>query len=250
MRRYFLSPEKKQDSSFLLEKEDFHHICVVCRMEMGSKFEILLGDNLAYFVEITEKNKKSALASIREVRSIAELPNPKMHLCLSIPKFSTMDAVIEKAVELGASSIIPFVSDYSFVKKLGGPIKEKMPRWANIVQAATEQCGRGQLMPITDALHLSELLDQINRKANAKGLFAYEGAGDLSISQALKQYKPLSLQEIYIFVGSEGGFSDQEIDLFRSKDLKPVSLGPQILRVETACTALLSIIKYELVDFV
>ena len=102
-------------------------------------------------------------------------------------------------------------------------------------------------MKIEAPVGLAEILEKFNRTEKVGGLFAYEGAGVLTAREgveALRAASERALSEVWIFVGAEGGFSNAEVELFKSHGLKPVTLGPQVLRVETACVTLVGIIKY------
>ena len=100
-------------------------------------------------------------------------------------------------------------------------------------------------MALGGALSLDNLLADFNRRTKAVGLFPYEGEAPQHLRQALQPLKGQQADEIWVFVGSEGGYSDREVQLFQSFGLQPVTLGSQVLRVETACLALVSILKYE-----
>lgn len=242
MRRYWLSPDMFKSNEVSITGDVFHHIFDVCRQELGSKFEVLGDGSNAHLIEVTEVSKKSARGKIIETRVLPVPQKPHIVLALSVSRFPVMEAVVEKAVELGVSRIEPFFSEYSFIRK--ALPETKVDRWNKIVVSATQQSGRGDLMKITEATELSELLEKFNQNTSAKGLFAYEGQSTLSIKNAVKAQTP-DMEEFWIFVGSEGGFSRAEVETFKNNGLEPVTLGDQVLRVETACIALLAILKYE-----
>lgn len=248
MRRYWIEKKDLFGDQVNFSGDAFHHIFDVCRQELGSKFEVLTEDSKAFFVEVTYVGKKIATALIIEERIIPALKNPHIHIALSISRFPVMDAVMEKAVELGAKSIQPFFSEFSFIHK-GDKISEnKLDRWDKIVRSATQQCGRGDLMQVRSPVTLHKMIEFINPKESQVGLFAYEGASAFGLKnycQKLKAEHPQGIKDIWIIVGSEGGFSHQEVQTFEKLGLHPVTLGPQVLRVETACMALLSAIKYD-----
>ncbi len=246
MRRYWLPDESFQDDQVLIEGESFHHIHDVCRMGPGSRFEVLSKGGQAHFVQVTEVGKKRMTAQILESRTIPPLPKPYIHLVLSIPKFPTFEGILEKAVELGVRSILPVTSDFSFVRKNLDPVHKKWPRWQKIIQGATQQTGRGDWLELRKPQALVEFLRGLNRDSRTLCLFAYEGTGQLSLRQALGEVQRDVLEDVYLVIGSEGGFSDQEVALFQQAGWPPISLGEQVLRVETACLAAISVIKYEL----
>jgi 16S rRNA (uracil1498-N3)-methyltransferase len=251
MRRYRIENTSEKDESVVIDGDSFHHIVDVCRQNKGSRFEVLTPSGWALFVEIEQVHKKSAIAKVLEKRQIPALKTPWIHLAMSMPKIATFESVLEKAVELGVYQIHPFFSDYSFVKSQKNILENKISRFEKIIQSATQQTGRGDWMTLAPAGHLSEILQSFQKQTNTSGIFAYEGAGELSLKSALQEAQktfssPAKLENLWIFVGSEGGFSTQEVEIFKKVNLFPVSLGQQVLRVETACVTLLSIIKYEL----
>ncbi len=245
MRRYWISKENIQADEVLFTGDSFHHIFDVCRQEVGSHFEVLGDGNKAHLIEVLSVEKKKARGKIKETREIPPLPKPQLVLALSISRFPVMDAVVEKAVEMGVTRIQPFFSEFSFVRKKNSLPAGKVERWEKIVLSATQQSGRGELMKIEAPCDFDELLKIFNQNSRQKGLFAYEGASTLGIKEHLRSEKTTDLDEYWVFVGSEGGFSPTEVESFRSIGLQPVTLGEQVLRVETACIALLAVLKYE-----
>lgn len=245
MRRYLLPPSAIQKEHVTIEGEPFHHIFDVCRQGVGSKFEVLGTSGKAHLVEVLEVGKKRASAQVISVRAIPELPRPHLILALSVPRFNVMDSVVERAVEMGVAEIRPFFSEQSFVRKRDSLPDSKLDRWRKIIVSATQQSGRGDLMPLREPIDFKELLAEFNQKDAVQGLFAYEGASPSAIKQVAQRLTENS-QEVWIFVGSEGGFSHQEVADIQDQGLAPVTLGDQVLRVETACIALVSVLKYEL----
>ncbi len=256
MRRYWIDKSQIQDSQVVFKDELFHHIFDVCRQEVGHKFEVITEDSKAYLVEVTSKEKKLARAKILEDREIKPLPKPHIHLTLSIPRYAVMDSVIERAVEMGVSSIVPFFSDFSFIRKISNLPEGKKDRWDKIVISASQQSGRGELMRVLPPVAWEQMLQYINPSDENWCLFAYEGASVLSVQDLIQTKKKVAAENqsltqtkhpenLWIIVGSEGGFSSQEVAHMQQLGLHPVTLGAQILRVETACLTLVSVLKYE-----
>lgn len=250
MRRFWIEPEHISEPKIEITGESFHHIIDVCRMEVGDRFEVMTAGSLAYFVELVQVGKKSASAQIQEQRSLPLLPRPHIHLALSIPRPQKLDFIVEKAVELGVAEVHLFTSDYSFVRDPKDFSPSRLSRLERIIKSAQQQSARGEPLKLPAAQKLKDLLDIFNRQPQAKGLFAFEGEVPLQLHSYLATVPAQNLETMWIFVGSEGGFSTREVELFRQNGLEPVTLGAQILRVETACVALVSIIKYALrLDF-
>jgi 16S rRNA (uracil1498-N3)-methyltransferase len=247
MRRYWIQKKDLFGEQVTFLGDTFHHIFDVCRQEVGSKFEVLNEDSKAYLVEVLSVGKKSAVARVIEERVIPPLPEPHIHLALAVSRFPVMDAIVEKAVEMGVKSIQPLFTEFSFVRTSSSLSANKVERWDKIVRSATQQSGRGDLMSISPALDLNAFLAEFNQKPSVMGLFAYEGQSTLSIKDYVtkKKNEAEAIKEIWIFVGSEGGFSYGEVEKLRNLALYPVTLGSQVLRVETACMALVSVLKYD-----
>lgn len=245
MRRYWLDESSRQGELVDIEGEMFHHIIHVCRQDLGSKFEVIFGDGKAYLVEVIEQGKKKAVAKIIEERVMPKLKEPWIHLVLSMPKASKFEFILEKSVELGVSQVHPVISDFSFYKTKNHKALEKRERWLKIIQAATQQSARADKMQLSEVLEIEQVLEKFNQNTDAMGLFAYEGEASFVWKEALQGLKSSRKKEIWIFVGSEGGFSNQEVELFSKFGLKAMTMGKQVLRVETACVALVSSIKYE-----
>lgn len=254
VRRYWINPTKIADEAAVIDEQLFRHICLVCKHTEGDEVELLPGDGWAYLAKIVNLKKKAALCSIVSKRKIEPLPRPHIHLCVSLPKFNKLEFIIEKSVELGVASLRLFTSDYSFVKSASRISESKISRWKGIVSSASQQSGRGELMALPPVLGLKDLVAETQDRDDIFSFVAYEKLSESGEALSLKSHleaslsdeKVSSLDSIMIFVGSEGGFSEKEAELFIKSGVMPVSLGSQILRVETACLALISSIKYQL----
>jgi 16S rRNA (uracil1498-N3)-methyltransferase len=249
LRRFWISPEDLRADQVHFKDESFHHIFVVCREELGSQFEVLTGTPFAYQVEVTTIGKKTAMGRVLGQRSLPEPPRPHMVLAVGYSRPQKMDWIIEKSVELGVQRVVPLISDHSFLKSKSEAMN-RHGRYEKIVKAATEQSGRGNLMVLSEPEGLDQIVRTFNREGRAAGLFPYEGVAEHTLSGAISHLKARveqkELDEVWLFVGSEGGFSRREVELFRSVGLPPVTAGSQILRVETACVVLVGILKYGL----
>ena len=248
MRRYWIPSQSFLGPLVELKDDVYHHIVVVCRQELGAKFEVLGDGDQAHLVEIIELSKKKATAKILESRTLPILKKPHIVLALSVPKFPVMESVVEKAVEMGVHRIQPFFSEFSFVRRKSSLPDSKLERWKKIVVSASQQSGRGELLQVSDVCDFLDLAKIFNRNEKKMGLFSYEGQSTLSIKNFLSSPGSVNrenLEEVWLFVGSEGGFSVSEVQSFQKWGLDPVTLGDQVLRVETACITLVSILKYE-----
>ncbi len=242
VRRYWIDLAPVEDTQTIeISGDTFHHIFDVCRETVGSRIEILTGGKTSFVTEVIAKSKKSASVKIIELKNLPQPPLPRINLNISMPKISTFETILEKAVELGVQKIQPFSSDFSHIKKKETIPLDKLNRWNRIVKSACEQSYRSELLDIAPLIPFSECLAATSPK-NFK-LFAYEGGG-APLLETLESQNLKNFETIDIFVGSEGGFSKPEVEFVMRSGIKVVSLGSQILRVETACISLLSILKY------
>jgi 16S rRNA (uracil1498-N3)-methyltransferase len=246
LRRFFVGPEMFSQNPIVIDGDLFHHIKEVCRFSQGDEFELLPGDGSARKVRVQDAGKKTITVVEVGRRPLPEPSKPRIHLALSVPKFPKVDWIVEKCVELGVHTIVPFVSDYSFIREQKELSVNKVSRWQKLITAATQQSGRGDLMKLEPVTSLEALLKEFNRMKGVVGLFPYEGASQQDLREAIVQLKERTFEDLWVFVGSEGGFSPREVELFSQVGLPPVSMGEQILRVETACVALVSVLQYEL----
>lgn len=255
MRRYWVEPDSIESISIgglvHLTGETLHHIRDVCRQSKGDRFEVLI-DGRALLVEIVDESKRESVASVLEIREIPSLPFPRVRLALAVPRFGVFESILEKCVELGVEAVQPLFTDNSFIRTQSDVWSSKVARFQKIIQGATQQCGRGELMELASPLKLptflTDLKESANRGSQVGGLFAYEGGHGVEsrpIRQSLVDLKEGEYRALWLFVGGEGGFSQAEVAQFTKAGYGPTTLGGQVLRVETACVALVSVLKYE-----
>lgn len=245
MRRYFYDQNIQVGETLVLRGDLFHHIFEVCRLQTGQRFELVTARGVAYLVRVEFVDKRAAQVLVQEERVIPPLKEPHIYLYMSFPKVATFESVVEKSVEMGVTSVVPFLSDFSFVRSLNQFPVAKLSRWEKIVLQATQQSGRGDLLKIEEPRFLKDILPQLKTMDSVLNVIAYEGESPHSLKDFLSLNDKLKIRRINIFVGSEGGFSDREIRSFKDLDLPPVTLGEQVLRVETACLTLVASLKYE-----
>ena len=245
MRRYWVEDSAVNDGQVLIEGDTYKHIVGVCRMSEGSHFEVLVSGGKAFFVEMLDVQKKVAIAKILEERQIPPLRKPFIHLVQSVPKFQVLENLIEKSVELGVYDIHLVTTEYSFMKEKTSVFDKKMDRWNKIVKSSTQQSGRGSLMEIHKPVSLSEFLKSREFIHHQLPIFAYEGEARSKLHEVFPS-DVSDLTDVWVFVGPEGGFSLDEVQGIRSRGVEPVSLGDQVLRVETAAVSLIAAVKYQL----
>ena len=238
MYNFFITPENILDNKATISGKDYNHILNVLRLKVGDQILISANDKshlckidsfdeISVFCEIIEKDYQDTNLPI------------EIYLFQGLPKSDKMELIIQKAVELGAHAVIPVQTERSVVKIEPKKIKAKTERWQAIAESAGKQSKRTSIPKIYDTLSFTDALD----KAKTLDLFIlpYENAhGMQDTKDALSKIK--SGMKVGVMIGSEGGFSQKEIDLALTIGAKTISLGKRILRTETASITALSML--------
>ncbi len=177
-----------------------------------------------------------------------ELPRPaesplQLEVYQALPQRERFELILQKLTELGAARIIPYVSRHSIDQDEHDAKQKKSHRWPQVVLKAAKQCRRAMIPELFATLAWDAALYQAHH-AELR-LFLYEGRSPWSLREALEGERP---RRVALFVGPEGGFAAEEFEEFRSLGFLPVSLGPRILRTETAAIAGAAVLQYALGD--
>ncbi|HHW47176.1 MAG TPA: 16S rRNA (uracil(1498)-N(3))-methyltransferase [Clostridiaceae bacterium] len=245
MPKFFISEENITGGKISITGEDVNHIRNVLRLERGDNLTLCDGKRKDYTVEIESFETGRILTNIVNVEENRSEPPVEAILFQGIPKSDKMDLIIQKSVELGIGKIYPVVTERTVVK-LGTQkdIENKLKRWQRISLEAAKQCGRGIIPEVKNPVSFKEALALAS--SSQLGLLPYEKETAKSLKQYLRTGNVIN--SVSIMIGPEGGFSDKEIEWAAIEGLNMVTLGPRILRTETAGIAVLSILMYELGD--
>ena len=245
MDRFFV--EKKninlENNTCIIEGEDVKHISKVLRCKIGEELEICDSDNNEYICEITSIDKSTVELDILEKVDIKRESGLKIKVYQGLPKGPKMEMILQKLTEVGVHEIVLVQTKRSVVKVDDKKEDKKIERWERIIYEAAKQSKRGKIPKLRGVLSFKEALcDMQNNDFN---IAPYENERTKSIKQAIKS---LDINNIGIFVGPEGGFDESEIEAIENINGQSVSLGPRILRTETASVVASSIVLYELSD--
>lgn len=244
MRRYWLDRIEFIDDELIIQGDLRHHLVDVCRQGAGDQFELrTVGRSI--LVEVLKSDRRSIV--VKRISETAQTPleRPKIKFVLSLPRLTKVDWIVEKLVELGVDSLLLSFSEFSFIRNAEDFPSAKMDRWNKLIRQAAQQSARFDLMSLLPPQPLNSILESINPNGEKLCLFLFEGQCKMTLREKLKAIPQNLQREIYVFVGSEGGFSRQEVERFQQLGIDPLTLGDQVLRVETACVALASILQYE-----
>ena len=219
-------------------------------LRLGSKDRIVIcnGNCYDYLCEIRSVSRNSLELAVLEENLNQSEPNVRVRLYPALIKSDKLEYVVQKAVELGADSIVPFQSENSVArisKNSRENFNQKTERLEKIAESAAKQSGRGVIPFLSPPLTFSEALAEVSAYNPQIFLAAHEKA-ETGLKAFLSKLKTLENISAAIFIGPEGGFSQSECEAFRLAGAGLFSLGKRVLRAETAALAALACLIYEL----
>jgi 16S rRNA (uracil1498-N3)-methyltransferase len=246
MHRFYLPTEQWHADALVLTDSEAHHCRNVLRLERGDKVVLFDGRGCELTAEIT-----SADAPEIRLRKLHEARTPPLRcqitLGQAIPKGKNMDLIVQKAVEIGAAEIIPILSDRTVVRLDEESAGSKQTKWQSVAIEAAKQSGQNWLPQVQTPQTLVHFF-QDHRRFDLQLIGSLQSDA-VHLKKILAQFstehgdRPRS---VLMLVGPEGDFTPAELSLARSQGCQPITLGPIVLRVETAAIYCLSILSYEL----
>jgi 16S rRNA (uracil1498-N3)-methyltransferase len=244
MHRFFVDDGNIDENNILIEGEDVNHISKVLRLRTGEKISVSNGRGKEFICTLSEINKKQVICKINEeFQNQTEAPI-SITLFQGLPKAQKMDLIIQKCVEIGIYKIQPVITERVVIKVEGKDLSNKIERWRRIAEEAAKQSKRGIIPEIAEPISFSEAIEML--KDMNLSVVPYEKEDARGLKEVLKQ--GLNAKTIGILIGPEGGFDEGEIERCLNLNVKPVTLGPRILRTETAGFVASTIILYEIGD--
>ena len=243
MHRFFVDMPDAPADEIVLGGENAAHMERVLRMRAGERFAACDGRGTDYICQLTRFADKHAYGEIVATEAnLAEPPAPVV-LFQGLPKADKMELIIQKAVELGATKIVPVAMERSVVR-LSGKEAAKAARWQKIAEAAAKQSGRGVIPEVALPVTLAQSMTK------AKELGCCAAAYENERTQSLKEFLTANAQVgqnqgFGVYIGPEGGFEPSEIEMLAEAGVAAVSLGRRILRTETAGLAALAAVGFE-----
>lgn len=229
-----------EDGSLYISGDDARHIARSLRMAVGDEITVSDGEGMEYEAKLTRIRDERCDARILSSRPSDREPEARITLFMAYPKSDKLEIIIQKAVELGASRIVPFESSRCIKRPKADKAAERTARLSRIAEEAAKQCGRAILPTVAMPVSYGEMISEA--KSSELAIFCYEGKDTASLKSILENCGTPA--DISVIVGSEGGFSPEEAAIAKENGLKMASLGPRILRCETAPDYCLSAISY------
>ena len=243
MYHFFSEHEHIHDTYIDIVGSDVNHIKNVLRLKTGDSLLISSGDNIDYTCHIAQIDEEHIRADIDSVDERGRELSSKIYLFQGLPKADKMELVIQKAVELGAFEVIPVAMKRSVVKLDAKKAESKVKRWNAIAESAAKQSKRSILPQVSDVVTFAQAV-KMAENCQIK-LLPYECADGMEKTKRLIENITLG-QDIAVFIGPEGGFDLDELELAKEAGCEIITLGKRILRTETAGMMLLSVLMYHL----
>ena len=241
MPRFFVPSENFSESSVSITGEDAFHIARALRMAVGDEVTVCDMHGCEYLTRLTRIRDDGCECEILSKQEGKTESPVFISLYMAYPKGDKLETVTQKAVELGASEVIPFESSRCIKKPKPEKAEKELTRLNRIAEEAAKQCGRGRLVKVLPSLSFSEMIESA-KKSDAV-LFCYEGDGTRSLKEVLDSLD--GVKSLSVIVGSEGGFSLSEAEMIVKSGAYAVNLGPRILRCETAPSYVLASLSYK-----
>ena len=231
------TPSEYRFPEISITGSDAAHLIKSLRAKPGEELTVSDMRRSDYRCRIAEISESLVRLEILSVERSENEPSAEVILFQAIPKGDKMDGIISRAVELGVRRIVPVITARTIVKGTTHDFERKRLRWQRIADEAAKQCGRGELIPISETVGYNQALEQLILRETA--FICYEGEETSSIRDFLEQN---TLTDTAFLIGPEGGLAPVEADAAVHRGIKLISLGRRILRTETASACVLSAI--------
>lgn len=247
MQHFFVPPSQVAETEIVITGSDVNHMRNVLRMKPGEELSVSDGNNCRYLCRVLRyeedgNEERAVLEIVKKETFDTELPS-KIYLFQGLPKQDKMELIVQKAVELGAYKIVPVATRRAVVKLDEKKAEKKKNRWQEIARSAAKQAGRGIVPEVTGVLSWREAL--CCAKELDVLLIPYELSENMAETKGVIESIAAG-QSVGIFIGPEGGFEKEEVELAIEAGARPITLGKRILRTETAGLTTLSVLMFHL----
>ncbi len=250
MRRFYAPPQNFDAGKITLQIEETKHLRDVLRLSAGAEVSVLDGAGKEFLctVETIEK-RETVLKILKQIAPRAPESNLNITLAVALLKGEKFDLVVQKAVELGASKIVPLITKRADAKiRDATDAAKKLERWRRIALEAAKQSGRAKLMQIDAAQDFDKFIKAFDfRRVASEKLILFAENGGESFEKISNDAEKVS--EIVAVIGAEGGWQTSEIEAARANNFQIVTFAGRILRAETAAIAIAAVLQNRFGDF-
>jgi 16S rRNA (uracil1498-N3)-methyltransferase len=246
--RFYIPPAQWNPDHLALDEAESHHCTDVLRLREGQRVVVFNGEGTEVTAEITLLSKREV--GLRAVfTQVTPRPAAAITLAQAVPKGKNMDLVIQKATELGAAELVPIISERTVVRVEPREAADKQEKWQRVAIEACKQCGQNHLPRVQPPVTLERFFAQ--KPAHELRLIAAIEPGARRLKELLAEWSAVHSGapqpgRVLVLIGPEGDFTPAEVGLAKSHGCLPMSLGPIILRTETAAIYSLSTLAHEL----
>lgn len=233
MPRFFIDTLPAAGKDTVLTGENGRHAARSLRMKAGEELTLCDGQGHDAFCTVVQAEGDTVQVHVVRVEASVSEPRVRVTLCQGVPKSDKMDWIVQKAVELGVWRVVPTMTARCISRPDAKSASKKVQRWQKIAREAAQQSGRGIIPQVADFTSLKQAV----AAASGRRVLFYEGGGE-RISVAVHAQD----SEVTVFIGPEGGFAPEEVELVQQAGGCAATLGPRILRTETAPVAALAAI--------
>jgi len=238
MQRFLINKQCIDRDSIILEGDIVHQIKSVLRLQSGERIVVFDNDGLEYMVILDKVEKDQVKGTIFHTRQTAE-PDIKITLYQALLKSDHFEFVLQKCTEIGVSVFVPIVCERCITRK---PSANKIQRWEKVIKEATEQSGRGVMPVLKPTLSFEEAC----HSSEGLSLIASLELNSLALREILRPSTHQSNHTIInLLIGPEGGFTANEEEFAQRCGIRKITLGPRVLRAETAGLVATTAILYE-----
>lgn len=241
MHRFFINPTQITGQTVTLLDDQARQIVGVLRLRVGERIGVLDNGGGLYEVVLTAVNRHRVTGEIVGKTAVATEPTTHITLYQSILKRDKFEWVLQKGTEIGISRFVPVVTERSLAQHVKD---NKYDRWQRILTEAAEQAERGIIPELAEACSFAEALTMAQTADLA--LIAWAREKEARLSSYLSPLKQQPTPHVALFTGPEGGFSPAEITQAQQANVRPTTLGPRILRTETAAMVAAAFVLYEM----
>ena len=246
MSTFYVKTSQINNNKIEIIGEDYKHIKNVLRCKIGEKIDVCDENAIRYKTKITNFTDKSIICEIQEIDKNTTEAKINITLFQGLPKSDKLELIIQKATEMGVYSVVPVQMERSIIKIDEKNLEKKLERWNKISAEASKQSGRQKVPEVHRVINFKNIIENISKYDIV--LLPYENEKSVTIKDVLINLKKCNtnISNIAVIIGPEGGFSENEINtLSEIENVHIVTLGPRILRTETAGLATLSMLVYE-----
>jgi 16S rRNA (uracil1498-N3)-methyltransferase len=244
--RVFCQPPTREPREIVLGDEESHHLVTVNRARAGETVVAFDGRGTEWITALAKADRRAAVLAVRFTQTAKPLPY-RITLGQALPKGQFMDAIVRKATELGVAAIAPLESERTQVHLDDERQDRKREKWVTAALEAAKQCGNPwlpEILPVQRAVPFMEGARGFDLK-----LIASLHAGAQSLKRVLASYREAQARppvKVLWLIGPEGDFTPAEISASQSAGFVPITLGPLVLRCETAAVYAISVLAHEL----